>query len=157
MPSPPIHSEQYQTIPLSSINLQDDEFRITTREDVDELSTSIQQTGLISPPLLIETSSGHSIVSGFRRVSACLNLGWHEIIARILVPKPDHFDCLRIAIADNALQRPLNLIETSRALHKLSLLLSQLEQLAAVTAAPDQQGHLRSAIRLCLQHLTTIP
>ncbi|CAB1061302.1 hypothetical protein D1BOALGB6SA_6075 [Olavius sp. associated proteobacterium Delta 1] len=126
----PIQPAQYQTVPLTRINLQNDDFRITTCEDVEDLLASIQHAGLISPPLLIKQSSAYTIVSGFRRVAACRKLGWSEIIARILEPEFNHLACLRLAIADNALQRPLNLIETSRAFQKLSSFSGSLKQLA---------------------------
>jgi hypothetical protein len=120
----------FQTIPLSRIDLQDDTFRITTRTDVSDLLGSIQYDGLIAPPLLIKKSSAFIIVSGFRRMAACLKLEWKEVTARVLKPNIAALDCLRLAIAENALQRSLNLIETSRALRKLSLYISDTRHLA---------------------------
>ena len=79
-----VQSAHFQTIPLSRIDLQDDTFRITTRTDVNDLLRSIQYDGLITPPLLIKKSSAFIIVSGFRRIAACLELEWKEITARIL-------------------------------------------------------------------------
>ena len=121
MSSQAIQPAQYQTVPLASINLQNDDFRITTREDFDELATSIEHDGLIIPPTLIKKHPpAYVIISGFRRVNAYQKMGRNEIIARILDSDADHLDCLRLAIAENAFQRQLNLIETSRALQKLS-------------------------------------
>jgi len=130
MPPPPIQPAQYQTVPLALIDLQQDEFRITTCQELYELETSIRRVGLITPPLLLKKTRQFAIVTGFRRVAACRNLGWHEISAGVLDPRADHLDCLRLAIADNALQRPFNLIETSRALHKLSAFSESVEKLA---------------------------
>jgi hypothetical protein len=125
----------FQTIPLSRIDLQDDTFRITTRTDVSDLLGSIQYDGLIAPPLLIKKSSAFIIVSGFRRMAACLKLEWNEVTARVLKPNIAALDCLRLAIAENALQRSLNLIETSRALRKLSLYISDTRHLAESAAS----------------------
>lgn len=125
-----IQSAQIQAVPLKRINAQDDTFRITTRKDVNDLITSIAQEGLIAPPLLVMKSSAYSIISGFRRISACRQMGWHDIEARILNPAISPLGCLRYAIADNAFQRTLNLIETSRCLQKLSLVFASSEQLA---------------------------
>ena len=130
MPSQPNLPDQYRTVSLSRIDLKNDEFHITTRDDVDDLLPSIRYSGLTTPPLLIEQASGYKIVSGFRRVSACRKLGWNEIVARVLEPEPKYLDNLYLAIADNALQRPLNLIETSRALQKLASLIKSPQQLA---------------------------
>ncbi len=153
MPPPPIQSAQYQTIPLASINIQNDAFRITTCEDVGDLLVSIPHAGLITPPLLLKQTSGYTIVSGFRRVAACRKLGWNEIIACILPPELSPLDCLRLAIADNALQRPLNLIETSRAFQKLSSFLGSLKQLAETASTcglPTNHSIINKTKSLCL-------
>ena len=125
-----VQSAQFQTIPLSRIDLQDDTFRITTRTDASDLLGSIQYDGLITPPLLIKKSSAFIIVSGFRRIAACLKLERKDITARILKPNVAALDCLRLAIAENSLQRSLNLIETSRCLRKLSLYIADTRHLA---------------------------
>ena len=126
-----IQSAHFQSIKLSRIDLQDDAFRITTRTDVSDLLKSIECDGLITPPLLIEKNSAFVVVSGFRRIAACLKLEWNEIPARILKPSVGTLECLRLAIAENALQRSLNLIETSRCLRKLSFFFTNAAQLAA--------------------------
>ena len=146
-------SSRFQSITLARINTQDDTFRITTREDIDELARSIQHDGLITPPLLIEKNSTLVIVSGFRRIAACQKLKCKEVTARVLESTTSVLDCLRLAIADNALQRPLNLIETSRCLHKLSLCIDNRGPLAKTAASfglpsnPSAVGKIRS---LCL-------
>ena len=65
-----IQSAHFQSITLDRINLQDDTFRITTRTDVNGLLKSIQDDGLITPPLLIKKNSTFIIVSGlpYRRL-----------------------------------------------------------------------------------------
>jgi len=153
MPPPPIQSAPYQTVPLAQVNLQNDDFRITTREDIDDLVASIQHAGLLTPPFVIKQTSGYTIVSGFRRVAACRKMGWHAIMVRILEPERSHLDCLRLAIADNALQRPLNLIETSRALQKLSSFLGNIKQLAEAASTcglPTNHSIINKIKSLCL-------
>lgn len=153
MPPPPIQSARYQTVPLAGINLQNDAFRITTSEDLGGLLVSIQQVGLMIPPLLIKQDSKFTIISGFRRLAACQKLGWQEIITRILNPELTYLDCLRLAIAENAFQRPLNLIETSRALQKLSSFLDDTKQLteaASVCGLPTNNSIINKIKHLCL-------
>ena len=154
MSSQTIQPAQYQTVPLASINLQNDDFRITTREDVHELAISIQHDGLIHPPALIQKhTSGHVIVSGFRRINACQKIGCNDIVARILDSEAVHLDCLRLAIAENALQRQLNLIETSRAIQKLSSFFDsdiQLAESAATLGLPANPSILNKIKDLCL-------
>ena len=109
-----------ESVPLNRIDTTDDTFRITTRTDIDDLLASIPHVGLLNSPLVIKQASAFRIISGFRRLAACTKLGWEEVAARVLNPDLSPLKCLRFAIADNAFQRPLNLVETSRALHKLS-------------------------------------
>ncbi len=153
MPSTPRPSVQFETIPLARIDHRNDSFRITTREDDDDLTSSIQTSGLLSPPFVIKTDAGYTIVSGFRRIAACRRLGRPEVLACILATDTSRLDCLRIAIAENALQRPLNLIETSRALQKLSEMTADLRQLLEIAACcglPTNDAVIRKIKDLCL-------
>ena len=115
----PDHAVGYQTISPVDIDSEDLTFRITTRSDIENLPGSIQKIGLIQPPVLIAKSAGYAIVCGFRRVAACRKLGWTRITARILEKTVDRFKTAQLSIADNAFQRSLNLVETSRALKLL--------------------------------------
>jgi ParB family chromosome partitioning protein len=153
MANPPNLPEQYRTVQLSQIDLQNDEFHITTRDDVDDLLPSIRYAGLTTPPLLIEQTSGYTIVSGFRRVAACRKLGWNEVFARILGPEQNHLEYLHLSIADNALQRPLNLIETSRAFQKLASFVDspkQLTEAALICGLPSNYSVISKVKDLCL-------
>jgi ParB family chromosome partitioning protein len=154
MPLPAIDSAQFQMVPLDRIDLQIDTFRITTREDVDALAVSIQHDGLIIPPTLIQKpASSYAVVSGFRRVHACQNIGFHGILARILDSDADPLACLRVAIAENAFQRQLNLIETSRAIQKLSSFFDsavRMAEAAATLGLPDNLSILNKIRDLCL-------
>ena len=116
---PPDHTVRYRTISTVDIDTEDLTFRITTSSDIEDLLGSIQKIGLIQPPLLIANSPGYTIVCGFRRIAACRKLGWTRITARILEKSVDRFKTAQLSIADNALQRSLNLVETSRALELL--------------------------------------
>ena len=143
----------YRIISLNRINPLNDSFRITTREDVDDLAASIRSGGLISPLCVIKETSGYTIVSGFRRLAACQKVSSHDIPARILAPETSPLSCLRLAIAENALQRPLNLIEISRALQKLSKFTNGMEQLADTASScglPANHALIRKIRGLCL-------
>lgn len=120
-----------QKVMLADIDLADTTFRITTRTELDDLVLSIQKLGLMHAPVLKYNPPGYIIVCGFRRIAACRNLGWTQIPARILRGNFDLFEMVQLAVADNALQRPLNLIETSRALKLLTGINTEKETLAA--------------------------
>jgi hypothetical protein len=113
-----VTEECARLIPLAHIDPRDERFRITTRRDSDDLHRSIGRLGLRAAPLLRPGAAGFIIVSGFRRIAACRGLGWDSIRARVL-QKASFYECSLKAIAANSLERPLNLIETSRALRLL--------------------------------------
>jgi len=120
--SPGISSDfsiRYRAISPAEIDTEDLTFRITTRSEIQDLLASINKIGLIQPPVLAANPAGYTIVCGFRRIAACRKLGWTRLTARILEKTVDPFNTAQISIADNALQRPLNLVETSRALQLL--------------------------------------
>ena len=115
----PICVARAETVSLTDIDTEDTTYRITTRNQLEDLLETIPSLGLLHPPVLIESTSGYGVVCGFRRIAACRQLGWKSISARIHAVVQDRFQIAQLAIADNSLQRPLNLIETSRALKLL--------------------------------------
>ncbi len=101
-------------VPLDRIDLQENTYRITTRPCTDDLTASVRLSGLINLPILKKNNSGFSIVSGFRRVEACRRCGFTRIRSRIFPQDAGEIQCIRTAVAENALQRPLNPVEASR-------------------------------------------
>jgi ParB family chromosome partitioning protein len=108
-----------QSVLLERIRLEDKTFQVTTETTVETLAASISQLGVMHPPVLLADDSGYRVVCGYRRITACKSLGFSRISARVLSPDTDKLACIQLAIADNSMQRPLNLIETSRALELL--------------------------------------
>jgi len=105
---------------LSSIDADDDTYRITTEHLIEPLAASIDVTGLLNPPFLLpKNNRRYIIVSGFRRVAACRRLSKKTIHARLIEHDAPSQYPAEIAIAENALQRPLNLVEVSRSLNLL--------------------------------------
>jgi ParB/RepB/Spo0J family partition protein len=104
------------SVPLDRIHWADQTYRITTQKDTRRLSRSIGAVGLLSPPLLIERKTVYQIICGFRRITACFQLGWRHMDARVLDPNTCRLDRMKMAIADNSGQRPLNILEQANAL-----------------------------------------
>ena len=123
-----------QTVMLADVDSTDTTFRITTGVELDDLGLSIQKLGLMHAPVLKYNPPGYIIVCGFRRIAACRNLGWAQIPARILSQDFSFFEMAQLAVADNAFQRPLNLIETSRALKLLTGINTEKEVFATAAA-----------------------
>jgi len=102
-------------VSLDQIETTDQTFKISTTTDKTELALSISAIGLLQPPVLIENGPRFTIVCGFRRIDACDKLRFPNLPARILDPDCSSIECVQIAIADNTFQRPLNVVEQSRA------------------------------------------
>jgi ParB family chromosome partitioning protein len=135
---PPGKDPTYRTVSLADVISDDCAFRITTRTGVEDLIDSIEKIGLMHPPVLTSNFSGYKIVCGFRRIAACRDLGWDQLTARVLGETADRFQTAQLAIADNALQRSLNLVEASRALNLLA------------DVCPDQTQFREAALTLRL-------
>lgn len=134
-------------IPLADIDPRDERFRITTRRDSDDLILSIGRIGLQAEPLVLPGASGFVIVSGFRRIAACRGLGWDAIRAQVL-HEASPYGCALKAIAANSLERPLNLIEISRALRLLDQYAPDGQAPPEDTAALGLPTHAGMAARL---------
>ncbi len=139
-------------IKLPLIDSKDDSFRITTQKNIDHLMDSIDNMGLLNLPLLIEKSSGYKIVCGFRRIEACRQLDWSDIEVRILDSDTKRLECIKYAITDNSLQRPLNLIEQSRSINMLCDFFKDFSSLGKELSdmgLPDNQSIIKKINELC--------
>jgi ParB family chromosome partitioning protein len=144
-----------QSLPLNSLQLEETVYRITTSTAIDKLKDSIVALGVLDPPILRQKAGGYQILAGFRRIDACRLLGRYDIRVRVLPTDIDDSTCVRLAIADNSLKRPLNLIETARALNLLAGVAAdemELSRLAAGLALPDNPSLIQK-----IMLLTTLP
>lgn len=144
--------DNIRIISLSTIDSTDDTFRITTGEDIEPLVDAIRIVGLMNPPFLRADEDRYAIVSGFRRIAACRSLGWTDMKARVVDGSTDSLGYVSIAIADNVLQRPLNLIETSRAIRMLSPFFQDMPRLCEFSSKlglPGSPAIFSKLERLC--------
>jgi ParB family transcriptional regulator, chromosome partitioning protein len=110
-------------LPLAAVDLSDKTFQISSAtpadhsDIVDRLVKSLAGVGLLNPPLVAATGTKDRwrIVSGFRRFAACAASGLEIVPARCLPTETTAATCALMAIGENALQRPLNLLEQVRA------------------------------------------
>jgi len=137
-----------QIVLLERIRLEDKTFQVTTEADIETLAASIARLGVMHSPVLLADDSGYAIVCGFRRIAACKSLSLSRIPARMLSPNTDKLTCVQLAIAENSLQRPLNLIETSRALVLLSGVYSDFDELRLAAGALGLPDNLSAIHKL---------
>ncbi len=119
-------------VALSAIDSHDETYRVTTETRSDDLVASIEAVGLINTPFLKKKNSKFIIVGGFRRIAAAKKLGLSRIKAKTIASAPE---CVHTAIADNSLQRELNLVEQSRAFNLLATLSEDARDLPKLASA----------------------
>jgi len=138
---------------LSGIDTANDTYRITTDQFIEPLIASIGALGLLNPIFILPTENRkYMVVSGFKRVAACTQLGHATIRAHLLKPDTSPARLAEIAICDNASQRPLNLVESSRALTLLAGNVqdsSLLEQITRRLGLPEHASMRDKIMRLC--------
>lgn len=129
-----------EKVHLDEIELSDQTFRISSNDSEIEtinvrlspLAESINSIGLINMPVLKRRADRYIVVCGFRRVHAMRLAGVAETSA--LIVSYDDNICARLAISDNAFQRPLNVMEQVRGVHLLRRSLS-CEEIASTSSA----------------------
>ncbi len=94
--------------------------KIFNKDDLEELTNSIKQRGLIQPIIVrkSEESPGkHEIVAGERRWLAAQNAGLHEV--PVVIIDADNLKSLELAIVENVQRKDLNPIEEAESYKKL--------------------------------------
>ncbi|RJQ87953.1 MAG: hypothetical protein C4519_00185 [Desulfobacteraceae bacterium] len=105
---------EYRSVPLNAVDEADTTFRISFGTSGRGIESSIRHVGVINAPVLLCKKDRYTIVSGFARIAACRQLGWQQIDARCLPADTPSLKTALLAIADNAAQRDLNIVELAR-------------------------------------------
>jgi len=72
------------------------------------LRESIRNVGLINPIIVNEN---HELISGFRRLTACRELGWTEIDVTVIRTGDDELKKLNIEYHENIGRKDLNILD----------------------------------------------
>jgi ParB family chromosome partitioning protein len=107
---------------IDAIDSRDDFFSMTFHPNLEDLRRSIEQVGPLQPIIVRERSrgSGCQVISGFKRLTVCKQLGLEEIEAfSYRKSELGDLEGFHMALHDNLTTRGLNLIEKSMVLHKL--------------------------------------
>ncbi|MBW2095255.1 MAG: ParB/RepB/Spo0J family partition protein [Deltaproteobacteria bacterium] len=113
-----------------TVSLGPGPFTMSYGFDLDLMKASLKTGGLLNPPLLLKSGAGDFlIVSGYRRITALLELGHKHLPARILEEDQISFlDALLINFYDNLATREFNPVEKGMVLARLAGYLTE-EQL----------------------------
>ena len=98
-------------------------FRYNYRQalgDIDDLSRSIDQKGLLQP-ILVKSSGGqyYEIIACHRRYQACRRLGWRRLLCHII--ELDDKDAFEISLIENIQRQSLNPVKEATAYKRYML------------------------------------
>jgi ParB/RepB/Spo0J family partition protein len=103
---------------LEQIDLKDERFRTSYFFSLDHLIVSIKKIGLLHPPLVVFRSGHFLLVSGWRRVFACLELSLSPIKILVLEEKED-LRAFLVAFYENLATRDFSFVEKAEFLSRL--------------------------------------
>ncbi len=109
--------EQKQ-LDLGQLSLEDTRFRISEFFSSDRLAVSIKKIGLLHPLLVTAREDRLVLVSGWKRLSACLELGVGRIPALIL-HEPDDLTAFLFGLSENLAFREFTLLEKAGIVDRL--------------------------------------
>ena len=106
----PVEHRSMDEVPLEMIHPNPDQPRMHfNKDELDELSASIQKDGLLQPILVREAANGYEIIAGERRWQACKLAGIKKVPVRI--KEADDMKVLELALIENLQRSDLNPIE----------------------------------------------
>ena len=111
--------DQLAKIPVEKVS--PNPFQPRTNFDLDaleELKKSILQNGLIQPITVRRINGKYQLISGERRLKACIDIGYKDIPAYIIKVDSDA-TMLALALIENIQRESLNAIETAKAYKRL--------------------------------------
>ena len=112
---------EHRRIPLPLIELEPSQPRKDGRSNLEDLSASMSQNGLLQPVVVVgwpdASRAGHfRVVAGERRVRAARALGWEEIDSFILAPGARRFV---LAVTENIQRKALSRPERKHAFERI--------------------------------------
>ena len=109
-----------EQVPLDSLYLQDERFRISRFFSLDRLILSLKEIGLVHPPLVTWRDNLLILVTGWKRILACLELSLSPVPVVCLEEQSDLKVFLK-AFHENLAIREYSLLEKGEILKKLKL------------------------------------
>ncbi|MCH8325498.1 MAG: ParB/RepB/Spo0J family partition protein [Bacteroidetes bacterium] len=111
--------DQLAKIPVDKVSPNPFQPRISFDLDaLEELKKSILQNGLIQPVTVRRLDGNYQLISGERRLKACIDIGYKDIPAYIIKVDSDE-TMLALALIENIQRESLNAIETANAYKRL--------------------------------------
>jgi hypothetical protein len=107
-------------IPLDDIDLQDERFRFSYHYDLEKLLASIKKIGLVCPPVVVKREGSlYVLVSGWKRISACIELSLKHIPVYLL-DEQDDCRAFLLSLYENWAIRNFNILEKAEIVCRLN-------------------------------------
>ncbi len=107
-----------ENLALNKIFLKDERFRISYYFDLEKLVASIREIGLLNPPLVTRRNGRFILVSGWKRVMACLSLSLSPIPVLVVQGKGE-LETFLIAFYENLATGEFSLAEKAEIIARL--------------------------------------
>jgi len=92
----------FTNLDLSVIDFEDQTFFLGNNCDISAIRSSISEIGILNPPALRSVEGKHQVVTGWKRLRSCLELGYTQVTAKVYnYPELSDKDCLQIIFTDN--------------------------------------------------------
>jgi hypothetical protein len=106
-------------VPVDDIDIQDERFRFSYHFDLEKLLISIKKIGLINPPIVVKRDgSPYIVVSGWKRILACIRLCMTHIPI-YLIDEKDDSRAFILSLYENWAVRSFNILEKAEIVSKL--------------------------------------
>jgi len=130
---------------LKDIDLKDERFRVRGAVPADRLIRSIRKIGLLHPLVVVDRRKNWVLLSGWRRIWACQELGLSSIPVAVL-EEPDDGRALLFAVEENLAVRELTYLEKAEIVARLETFgLSELrlrKKILPLLEIPPTRPHL---------------
>lgn len=107
-----------EQLALKEISLKDERFRTSYHFSLQKLKLSLEEIGLLNPPLVTLQDSRFILVSGWKRVLACLELSFTAIPVYVIEEK-NELQIFLMALYENMATREFSLMEKAEVLARL--------------------------------------
>lgn len=135
-----------QTLPIEAITANPDQPRKRfSEDDLEELTASIQEKGIIQPLIVRAIGDAYEIVAGERRWRAAQRAQLHEV--PVVVRNYDDIEVLEIAIIENVQRANLNPIEEAAGYRQLMDKFGHTQEKLA-DALGKSRSHIANLLRL---------
>ena len=89
-------------INISDIDISNPKFLVPYSKIAAELINSIEDVGIINPPIIIKNDKEYLILTGFKRISVTEELGLNSLFCKVVRKNEISFDqCIKIIYEDN--------------------------------------------------------